>query len=85
VVVVAVNTAENDNPLANARAFKEKHHLTYPILMDTDGKVRELFGVPGYPTNILIDREGKVRAVVLGFDRGEIDKTLQEMMSESPR
>ena len=80
--MVAVNTGEQNNPLANARAFKEKHHLTYPILMDTDGKVRELFGVSGYPTNVVIDREGKVRAVVLGFQQSEIDKTLQDLMAK---
>jgi peroxiredoxin len=80
-VVVAIDTAEaaGEDPVAKAKAFKEKHGLTYPILVDADGKVRESFGVMAFPTNAVIDQEGKVRSIGAGFIPGAI---LQELMGK---
>jgi peroxiredoxin len=82
VVVLGVNTAESagTDPIQKAREFKEKHKLTYPILMDVDGKVREAFNVNAFPTNVLIDREGKVRYIEPGFNAGGLNRMLQELM-----
>lgn len=46
--------------------FAEKHSLTFPVLYDQG--VAELYGVEGYPTNIFIDRQGKVRFKQFGYD-----------------
>jgi peroxiredoxin len=83
VVVIGVDTAESPgtDPLQKAQEFKEKHKLTYPILMDVDGKVREAFNVYGFPTNVLIDREGKVRYIGLGFGAGSLNRMIQELLS----
>jgi cytochrome c biogenesis protein CcmG/thiol:disulfide interchange protein DsbE len=82
VVVVGIDTAEHEDPMGNARHFQEQHALTYPILMDIEGKAREAFGVIAFPTNVIIDREGKVRNVVTGFDPAELDQTLQRLMGK---
>jgi peroxiredoxin len=80
-VVVGVNTSEHrgEDPFRMAKAFQEQHKLTYPVLVDADGKVGEAFGVQGLPANVIIDREGKVHAIVTGFDPVEIDKALREL------
>jgi peroxiredoxin len=82
-VVIGVNTAESPgtDPLQKAQEFKEKHKLTFPILMDVDGKVREAFNVSAFPTNVLIDREGKVRYIEPGFNATSLQKALQELLA----
>lgn len=58
----------SDSAATHAR-FKEKHRLPFPIVADTDRRLRKLFGVvnplgviPGRVTYV-IDREGVVRLV----------------------
>jgi peroxiredoxin len=83
VVVIGVNTAEHrgEDPLRKAREFKDKHKLTYPILVDGDGKVRGAFSVSAFPTNVLIDRDGKVRYIGSGFNATALNTALQGLMS----
>lgn len=80
VVVVAINTAEESDPVTKARAFKQRHGLTYPILIDADGTVRKAFAVYGFPTNALIDGEGKIRYIGAGFDPAGLDQALRELL-----
>jgi peroxiredoxin len=83
VVVLGVNTAESrgNDPFRKAKEFREKHRLTYPILVDADGKVRGAFNVSAFPTNVLIDRDGKVRYIGSGFNASSLNASLQGMMS----
>ena len=80
-MVVAVNTAEESDPVTKAREFKQRHGLTYPILIDADGAARKAYAVYGFPTNALIDREGKIRYVGAGFDAAGLGQALQELMA----
>jgi peroxiredoxin len=79
--VVGIDVAEQGDPLGKARGFQEKHHLTYPILVDSEGKAQRAFGIDAFPTNIILDREGKVRYVEAGFNPAAIDKTLQDLIA----
>jgi peroxiredoxin len=81
--VLAINTAEESDPVTKARAFKQQHALTYPILIDAQGVVRKAYAVYGFPTNLLIDREGTVRYAAAGFDSAALDRALQEL-TEKP-
>ena len=78
--MVAINTAEESDPVTKAREFKQRHGLTYPILIDADGAVRKAYAVYGFPTNALVDREGKIRYIGAGFDAASLDRALQELM-----
>ena len=66
--MVAINTAEESDPVTKARAFQQRHALTYPILVDAKGVVRKAYAVYGFPTNLIIDRDGMVRYAGAGFD-----------------
>ena len=56
------------------KKFREKHGLTFPLLVDVDGKVTEAFGAaaPDRPrsrrVSFLIGRDGKIQHVTDGRD-----------------
>jgi cytochrome c biogenesis protein CcmG/thiol:disulfide interchange protein DsbE len=60
---------------SDARDFVREYDLTYPMLHDGPGDLREPFGVLGYPETFVIDRRGRVAAV----RRGPVD---EEFMRE---
>ena len=57
-----------------ATAFIEAKGLSFTLLengADDADVVRSLFKVSGYPTSLLVDREGRVMYAHLGFDLGD--------------
>jgi thiol-disulfide isomerase/thioredoxin len=70
-----------DDSAPPARAFAEKLHLNYPVILSND-KLGEAYGVYGVPVTLLIDRHGIIRA---RFDGGNhvpaIGKELQTLLS----
>ena len=79
----AVNVTSLDTR-KGAQSFVDEYGLTFPIPMDLNGDVTsKKYGVDGYPTSFLIDRDGIVVDAVFGiinFDDLErkIDKLLKE-------
>jgi cytochrome c biogenesis protein CcmG/thiol:disulfide interchange protein DsbE len=53
----------------DARDFISEYDLTYPMLRDREGALRERFGILGFPETFVIDRQGRVVAV----QRGPVD------------
>jgi peroxiredoxin len=47
-------------------SFQKEYGLNYPILPDEAGQVKDLYRVGPIPTSFFIDRQGIVRAVVIG-------------------
>jgi cytochrome c biogenesis protein CcmG, thiol:disulfide interchange protein DsbE len=50
----------------DARAFVDEYGLTYPMLRDGPGDLRDDFGIIGLPESFVIDRRGRIAAVVRG-------------------
>jgi thiol-disulfide isomerase/thioredoxin len=61
--IVAVNVKEKQ---PQAMAFYRKLQLSYPVLLDTEGAVGQLYGAFGLPVTYLIDRKGIVLARLWG-------------------
>jgi thiol-disulfide isomerase/thioredoxin len=60
--------------------FVKDHDLSFTILMD-DGSIAKRFLVPGYPTTVVVGRDGKVKHVHVGFG-GDVDKLAAEVDAE---
>lgn len=43
-----------------------KKKMTFPILLDFDGKVEKQYGVRAHPTHFFINRQGEMIASALG-------------------
>lgn len=62
-VVLAVNELEDDRKVAEH--IKAYGH-TFPVLMDRDNRVANLYGVYGLPVTVFIDEHGVMREYVKG-------------------
>lgn len=67
--VIAINV---DDPIDDGREFLLDTPLDYLIAADTQNEVLEQYGVRGMPTSFLIDSEGVVRMVHMGFRDNDI-------------
>jgi len=81
LVVLGVNTTYIDDRLA-AEEFVAELGLTFPILLDEDGRVSDiLYFVRNLPTSVWIDREGVIRHVQFGeMTPDQIDEWAVEMI-----
>lgn len=70
--ILAINYMEKRHKV---NAFIKEKGISYPVLLDSDGKVASQFNVVGIPTYILLDRGGK--AVYTGNELpGALEKYL---------
>ncbi len=63
LVVLGVNFQEGREAVA---AFMREHGLTFRTLLDPDAAVSDQYGVRFIPTTVLLDREGRMIARVVG-------------------
>ena len=47
-------------------AFTAQLDVTFPVPLDSDGKMARRYGVYAIPTNFLIDRQGTIREILIG-------------------
>ncbi len=73
-----------DNPVEDGLDFLEDTPLDFLIPADPNGETAELFEVFGMPTSYLIDRNGVVKLVHMGFRDGDMDiieRAVQEALA----
>jgi len=68
LMIYAVNVGQG---LDAARAYVSKMKISYPVLLDTDGKTAKSYGVLGLPRTFFIDRKGNIKYKLLGEASGE--------------
>lgn len=82
---VGVNTRDD---LAAAQAFERRFDITYPSLVDTDGRLLLRFrgSLPpsAIPSTLVVDRQGRVAARVLGPTTYSDLKRLVDEVSAEP-
>ena len=63
--IIAVNATSQDNS-ADVAAFIEEFGLSFPVVLDNEGAVNQLYQVRSLPTSFFIDKEGVISEVVIG-------------------
>lgn len=74
-----------DDDARNAAGLSTKLGLKFPVLLDTDKKVSHLYDLATMPSTVLIDRDGRVRFVHLGYKDGyesTYEKQIRELLKE---
>ncbi len=65
------------------KQFVAEHKMTYPVLLDPDGKLANIFQTSSVPTTVLIDRKGKIVWKQLGaISEGDVSKALEAAINE---
>jgi peroxiredoxin len=78
LVIVGVNQQESVDEVA---AFVAERGLTFPILLDSNGRVGSRYGVRGIPTTYLIDPSGRVLGSKVGFMEWDEDHVVAAIRS----
>ncbi len=74
-----INSWENaDDKKQNAKEFMEEHNYPFHVLLDNDNKVIEDYRVSGIPTKFVVDGNGDIRFMKVGFS-GNIDEMVDEI------
>jgi peroxiredoxin len=77
VVILAVNLRES---LGSVGEFIEEMDLTMPVLLDSEGKVSELYRIIGYPSTIIIDASGRIKVIHIGIiSEEQLDEYLEQV------
>jgi thiol-disulfide isomerase/thioredoxin len=73
------------------KSFISSNHMNWPEYLDLDGQIGRLFDVPGYPTYVILDRDGAIafRQTGLGPDsekdiEAAINRALAKPFSAQP-
>jgi peroxiredoxin len=81
VVVVGVSVWATEEPFKATREFVKRHGITYIVLVDPQkSAVANSYGVEGVPTNVVIDRDGKIRYIQAGYDPNRIKQAIEEAL-----
>ncbi len=72
-ILIAVDLKENPEKI---KPFIAKTGITYPVAMDSDGKLFEAYTKPkaGVTRNIVIDKNGKIVYLTRLYEREEFEK-----------
>jgi thiol-disulfide isomerase/thioredoxin len=69
--VVAINLDEKQD---DAKQYLKKYPVNYPIIFDSTASCAKVYELKGMPTSYLIDRQGVIRDVHVGYRQGDIKK-----------
>ena len=68
LAIVGVNARENPEAI---RRYAKEVGLSFPLVVDPDGKINALYGVIGLPATFVIGRDGRAVAFGLGSRKWE--------------
>lgn len=76
-----VNVTTYDK-IKDAKAFVDEYKLTFPILLDEDGKAYAKYNGLAFPTNVLIDSRGVIQEIILGIlPEKELERKIKKLIA----
>lgn len=77
--VVAVNFGESP---AVVQDFRQEMGLTFPLAMDEQGDIQKLYGISGYPSTLILGRDGRIIAEHYGpLSASQIDELVNTALA----
>ena len=74
--VLGVNVEQNPD---DAKSLLKDVSVSFPILFDKENKVSKLYNIKGMPSTVLVDRDGNVRYVHIGYQSGTEQEYQQQI------
>jgi thiol-disulfide isomerase/thioredoxin len=80
VVIVGVNQGEDGGTVG---PYAAEMGVTYPLLLDEDGRVNQLYSVNALPTTVFISEDGVVQEIFLGIlSQGVLEDRIEALIQE---
>ncbi|AIF42492.1 peroxiredoxin [Virgibacillus sp. SK37] len=76
IVILAVNLTQTEAKKQDVVDFMDKHHVSFPVLLDEASEVSNKYRIQPIPTTYMIDTQGKIRFKAYGA------MTYEQMVSE---
>ncbi|ARD47536.1 peroxiredoxin [Sporosarcina sp. P33] len=82
VEIIAVNmTSEERGGSSGIKKFVDEYGLTFPILLDNDGKVMDMYNIITIPNTYIIDKDGLINQKIMGPMNEEMINELVKKLS----
>ena len=81
--ILAVNCQEGQEQVI---AFMTDYGLSFPALLDVDGRVSGAYGIQAIPTSFLIDRDGRIILRLVGsinWDTEKIHSAIESLLNSA--
>ncbi|TDF95867.1 TlpA family protein disulfide reductase [Paenibacillus piri] len=75
-----VNVTKGDR-LEDVKGFIQKYNISFPVLLDQEGKTAEKFRILFVPTSFLIDKHGNLRDVIHVLPPDMLEKKIQMLIN----
>jgi peroxiredoxin len=62
-----LSVASQSGDVEAVRAYASEHGLAVPVLVDEDGELGRLYGVRGFPSSYVIDAQGQIFDIEIGY------------------
>ena len=79
-LAISIDVVEED-----AWDFLKRYPVDFPVVIDTEGDIARTFAVDGMPSGYLIDGDGHVREIHIGFKKGDelgLAESIKELLVE---
>lgn len=87
LAIVGVHAPETpyERDAGNVRAALRDQNITWPVVFDNEFAIWNAYGVTAWPTQLVFDRHGKLRATYVGegYD-AELERTVEALVAERP-
>jgi len=74
--IIAVNVDENKQ---DADSFLQQMPAQFEVFFDPEGKLPSVFDIKGMPTSVMIDRDGSIRLIHIGFNE-EVKTSMENLI-----
>lgn len=75
----AVNVTKGDR-VEDVRGFVNRYGVSFPVLLDDQGKTAEMYRILFVPTSFLIDKQGVLRDVIHVLPHDQLEKRIQMLI-----
>jgi thioredoxin-related protein len=74
-------TINSDDDKATIEKYFAENNFTLPAVMGVNTTVADDYKVEAYPTNILLDKHGKVIARLIGFEEAKLRTEIEKLIA----
>ena len=86
LTIVGVHTPEVPAYQSRSAYLETKIHrnaIAWPVVVDNDARIWDAYGVDAWPTQLVFDRHGRLRARIVGDSQdAELDATVRTLLAQ---